>query len=225
MESGPAHKFILFASATVGFLALCSGLAHAQRSAGAGTHTLTPSQPAQTASADPAPARAPAKVAPAPAPQKITLADFAWLEGRWQGSWGPRTAEQTWSSPTAGMMLGTFRLVENEKTLVIEMFTLVDKPDGINLYIRHFTPDLVPWEKSDATLLNLIGLDGPRAIFANPVNGQPRRSIFVHSDADIFVSRSEIETEAGETQAVEITYHRQKPAAAAPANAGSASRP
>ncbi len=52
-------------------------------------------------------------------------------------------------APKAGMMLGDFRVIENDKVLVIELFTLVEKPGGINFYFRHFTPELVPWEKSD----------------------------------------------------------------------------
>ena len=78
---------------------------------------------------------------------------FAWLEGRWRGDWGPRIAEQVWTAPQAGMMLGDFRLIENDKVLVLEFFTLVENPGGIKFYFRHFTPELVPWEKSAATEL------------------------------------------------------------------------
>jgi hypothetical protein len=140
-----------------------------------------------------------------------TLADFAWLEGRWQGNWGPRSAEQVWMSPKAGLMLGTFRLVEGDKTLVIELFTLVQKPDGIEFRFRHFTPELVAWEKSDPTLLTLESVDAKQAVFVNPVDGQPKRSVLTRLDPDTYVARSEIVPESGETQVVEITYHRQKP--------------
>jgi hypothetical protein len=143
-----------------------------------------------------------------------TLADFAWLEGRWQGSWGPRSAEQVWMSPNAGLMLGTFRLVEDDKTLVIELFTLIQKPDGIEFRFRHFTPELVAWEKSDPTLLTLESVDPKQAIFVNPVDGQPRRSFLTRIDQDTYVARSEIVPDGGDTQVVEITYHRQKPSPA-----------
>jgi hypothetical protein len=220
----PSHnrKWLLAVSAAIGMLAL--GASPGQRSAGAGTRAIAPApsqQPAPESSQTPLRGQSPgANVAPsaAPAPQKTTLADFAWLEGRWLGTWGPRSAEQCWSSPKAGMMVGTFRLVENEKTLVIEMFTLVEKPDGINFYLRHFTPDMVPWEKGDATVLNLVGVEDRRATFENPVNGQPKHSIFVRVDPDTFVSRSEIVPDSGDMQVIEITYHRQKPAAAPPAS-------
>jgi hypothetical protein len=150
-----------------------------------------------------------------------TLANFAWLEGRWQGSWGPRSAEQVWMSPKAGLMLGTFRLVEDDKTLVIEVFTLIQKPDRNEFRFRHFTPELVNWEKSDPTLLTLESVDPKQAIFVNPVDGQPRRSVLTRIDEDTYVARSEIVPDGGDMQVVEITYHRQK---ANPASNASAAR-
>ena len=142
-----------------------------------------------------------------------SLADFSWLEGTWRGEWGPRTAEQVWLAPKAGEALGIFRLVENDKTLVIELFTLVEKSGGIDFYMRHFTPQLVPWEKSEATMLHLANLDALKIDFENPINGMPKRASFTRLDADTYLARSEIVPESGEMQVVEITYHRQKPAA------------
>jgi hypothetical protein len=148
------------------------------------------------------------------------LSDFAWLEGRWRGDWGPRVAEQVWMAPKAGMMLGDFRLIENDKVLVVEFFTLVERPGNINFYFRHFTPELVPWEKSDATLLKLAAADPKKSEFENPANGKPKRVVFSRIDADTYTWRSEIIPENGDPQIVEITYHRQPLAAIAP-NSGS----
>jgi Domain of unknown function (DUF6265) len=174
--------------------------ASAQQAAGADKTSAPPQQPQVVSS-------------PASNP---TLADFAWLEGRWRGEWGPRVAEQVWMAPNAGTMAGLFRLVENDKLLVIELFTLVEKPDEIDFYFRHFTPSLLPWEKSDATFLKLANLEAKRADFENPVNGMPKRAILTRVDADTYVARSEIIPDQGDAQIIEITYHRQKPAAGQP---------
>jgi hypothetical protein len=147
------------------------------------------------------------------------VSDFAWLEGRWRGEWGPRVAEQVWMAPKAGMMLGDFRVIENDKVLVIEFFSLVEKRGGINFYFRHFTPELVPWEKSDATLLKLTTADPKKSEFENPANGKPKRVVLTKLDADTYTWRSEIIPETGDTQIVEITYHRQPLAAIAPNSA------
>jgi hypothetical protein len=156
------------------------------------------------------PFQAPDQAKPAAPNQSPSLADFSWLAGRWRGDWGPRTAEQDWFEPKAGMMLGTFRLVEDDKTLVIELYTLLQKSDGVELRFRHFTPELANWEKGDPTVLSLESLDGKKFVFVNPVNGQPKHSILTRIDQDTYVSRSEIISASGDLQVVEITYHREK---------------
>jgi len=185
--------------------------ARAQKPAGVGTQSATAAAPS------PPPAPTPATTT------KPTLTDFAWLEGRWRGEWGPRVAEQAWFAPKAGLMTGLFRLVEADKTLVLELFTLVEKPDGIDFIFRHFTPELVPWEKSGATVLNLASLDTKKADFENAVNGLPKRAILIRVDADTYTARSEIIPGTGDPQVVEITYLRQKPAPEKP-SAGNGAR-
>jgi Domain of unknown function (DUF6265) len=140
-----------------------------------------------------------------------TLNDFGWLEGRWRGEWGPRTAEQVWTAPQGGLMLGTFRLFEDNKTLLIEVYTLDQKADDVELRLRHFTPDLSPWEKSDATVLRLASFDAAHFVFANAATGEPKRAVFTRINPDTYSLRFEIAPSGGDTQQVEITYHRQKP--------------
>jgi len=194
--------------------------------------TSSPADPAQ----QPAGAGAQSKAGPAVASESAAavtppqsdagpkLAEFSWLEGCWRGDWGPRIAEQVWMAPKAGMMLGDFRLIETDKVLVIEFFTLVEKNGGIGFYFRHFTPELVPWEKSDATLLNLSTAEPKKFDFENPANGKPKRVGFTKIDPDTYTWRSEIIPETGDPQIVEITYHRQ-PLAAIALNSGAGTHP
>jgi hypothetical protein len=142
------------------------------------------------------------------------LSDLAWLAGRWLGKWGPRTAEQVWMPPHAGLIVGNFRLYEDDRTLVIELLTIGQKPDGIELRFRHFTPGLVPWEKSAPTVLMLGGVDSNRFVFDNAANGQPKREIFIRVDQDTYIARSEVVSGNGTTKIVDITFHRQQPPAA-----------
>jgi Domain of unknown function (DUF6265) len=196
-----------------GVLPICFGLPKAVRaqrgSVGAARSYQT--QPQATSSSS------------AAAVTKSVLDNFAWLEGRWRGEWGARIAEQAWLGPKAGEMLGVFRLVERDKTLVIELFSLVEKSDGVDLYFRHFTPQLLLWEKSDAAVLNLSKSDSTTFDFENPLNAMPKRSIFTRVDTDTYIARSELIPDNGEPQIIEITYHRQIPAPEKP-SAGSAGR-
>jgi hypothetical protein len=195
---------IRFASVALLLLMVIPRATPGQQPTGAGTQAVLPSP------SDHATASAPERVSnTAPVP-KTTLADFAWLAGRWQGSWGPRAAQQVWTAPKAGVMLGTFQLAEDDKTLVLELFTVVEEPDGIRFHLRHFTPSLVAWEKPGPTVLNLASADPKSIVFENPLDGQPKRTIITRVDADTYVSRSEVVPEKGELQVTEITYHRQK---------------
>ena len=161
---------------------------------------------------------------PASNPSTANLADFAWLEGRWKGEWGPRIAEQVWLSPKAGVMEGMFRVLESDKTLVIEFFTLVQKPDGITFYFRHFTPSLAPWEKSDATVLNLASIDAKKSVFENSVNGMPKSATWTRVDPDTYLYHAQLVPETGDPQEIEITYKRQ-PAFGSATNGGNAAHP
>jgi hypothetical protein len=185
----------------------------AQQSVAAGSQSKSTSP----AGPDAAPTTIPSQLISNP-----KLSDLAWLEGRWRADWGPRIAEQVWMAPKSGMMLGDFRVIENDKVLVIELFTLVEKSGGINFYFRHFTPELVPWEKSDGTLLKLATADAKRFDFENPTNGKPKRAILTRIDPDTYIARSEIIPETGDPQIIEITYHRQPLAPAAPNSAAGA---
>jgi Domain of unknown function (DUF6265) len=212
MENAAWKRCLRAASTAVCLVALLPSAAKAQNPAGAGT------QSAAAAPLTPQPTPAPTN------PAKATLADFAWLEGRWRGDWGPRVAEQTWFAPKAGVMMGLFHLIEGDKTLVLELFTLVEKPGGVDLFFRHFTPELVPWEKSGATVLNLASLEAKKVDFENAVNGLPKHAILIRVDADTYTARSEINPETGDPQVIEITYHRQRPAPEKPSAGNGAHR-
>ncbi len=187
-------------------LALVCPAAFAQNPTGAGTQSVLV-QPVDSTRAN---AGSAAGENPHPTTPKPTLAELSWLAGRWQGAWGPRVAQQTWDAPKAGVMLGTFQLAENDKTLVLELFTVVDSPDGIKFHLRHFTPSLVAWEKPGPTILDLASADAKSIVFENPVDGQPKRTTITRVDADTYISRSEVIPEKGDPQVTEITYHRQK---------------
>jgi len=108
--------------------------------------------------------------------------------------------------------MGTFQLEENDKTLVLELFTVVDEPDGIKFHLRHFTPSLVAWEKPGPIVLDLASADAKSVVFENPVDGQPKRTTITRVDADTYISKSEVIPEKGDPQVTEITYRRQKDA-------------
>jgi Domain of unknown function (DUF6265) len=145
-----------------------------------------------------------------PAAPRAALADFSWLAGRWEGKLGPMTAEQEWMAPRNGTMQGFFRLTDNEKTIVIELFTIRDTPDGIVFYFRHFSPELKPWEENEAYRLNLTKWDTTTFRFDNPVVNQLKDAILTHADTDTYISHGDITDADGKPKSIEVTYHRTK---------------
>jgi Domain of unknown function (DUF6265) len=171
--------------------------------------TQTPEAPSTPAK--PSKTKAKPKTSPraAPSPAHETLAELAWLAGRWQGNWGPRTAQEIWLPPQSGVMVGVFQLTEDTKTLVIELYSIMATPEGIELRVRHFTPFLTPWEKSAPSLLKLMTYDSKSFLFVNQDNGQPKHWVMKRTDPNTYLARFEIVAGTDQMQSAEIVYHRQ----------------
>jgi hypothetical protein len=153
-----------------------------------------------------------------PQPQALpikpaSLTDLAWLQGQWTGAWGPRTAVQVWSAPRAGVILGTLQIIAEDKTTVIEFFTISQTLTGAEYRILHFTPSLAPWETSGPSTLFLMSSDSRKFVFQNPTDGKPQQIVLVKNDPDTYIFRSEILPETGDPLTYDITFHRQKPSA------------
>jgi hypothetical protein len=73
---------------------------------------------------------------------KVKTADFAWMTGRWIGHLSDATAEQICSQPNAGEMLCLFRLFQNDKPVMFELYTMLDTANGPELRSLHFPTDL-----------------------------------------------------------------------------------
>jgi hypothetical protein len=141
---------------------------------------------------------------------KPTLADFAWMEGRWKGDLGGNAAELYFSSPADSAITSILKLHGNGKVLVVEIANLVDTPDGVVEFIRHFSPKLDQYEKGDPIFLKLASLDATTIEFDNPVNNQPKRTIITRTSADAFTAHSDLYDEKGEHDVIEVMYARVK---------------
>jgi hypothetical protein len=149
----------------------------------------------------------------------VTTADFAWLAGRWEGrmSGAPGVAEVTFSAPRAGLVVGMMRLVDAERTLVVELVSLVDTPMGVELRFRHFSPSLTAYETEFKQAMRLSASTGGRFVFENVVpyskelmSTQPRVTTYTRIDDRSFVGRSEIIDSKEKPGVVEVTYVRAK---------------
>jgi hypothetical protein len=140
---------------------------------------------------------------------KSTIADFAWIAGRWRGTFGAYTADAVYMEPEANSIGGVLEVYQPGKTLVVELCSLVQSTDGLTLYIRNFTPDLQPQEVGAPIMMKLTTVTGNSWEFDNSVIGQaPARTVITHTGDETFTSRSDVYDAQGKMSTVEIDYAR-----------------
>jgi len=89
-----------------------------------------------------------------------TIADMAWLAGRWTGEALGGISEEIWSAPRGGAMMGMYRLIRDGKPAFYELCTIVEENGSLVLRLKHFNPDLKGWEEKDKTVdLPLVAVD------------------------------------------------------------------
>ncbi|MBI1187780.1 MAG: hypothetical protein GC206_10725 [Alphaproteobacteria bacterium] len=81
---------------------------------------------------------------------QASIEDARWLAGRWVGEGLGGEMEESWSAPAQGRMVGYFRLVREERVAFYELMLLEETEAGLEMRVKHFTPDFVGWEEKDA---------------------------------------------------------------------------
>ncbi len=114
------------------------------------------------------------------------LEDLAWMEGRWRGEAFGGTAEETWSAPKAGGMMGMFRLIDEEGAVSLYEFFLIEQGTrGLELRFKHFGPGFEPWEKGEPLRFELESCTDRRAQFVSLDPDQsPTHMLYSHPDDD-----------------------------------------
>jgi hypothetical protein len=98
--------------------------------------------------------------------QPATLSDVSWLRGEWIGEGLGGQADEIWSAPMAGTMVGTFRLVNEGKLVFSEFFMLVEEQKSLTLKLKHFDSKMKGWEEKEKfTEFKLIKVEHQTAWF------------------------------------------------------------
>lgn len=80
---------------------------------------------------------------------QATLADMSWLVGAWTGPAMGGTAEEFWSPPSAGTMVGSFKLMKDGEVLFYEFMLLAEEQGTLSLKLKHFNANLEAWEEKE----------------------------------------------------------------------------
>jgi hypothetical protein len=78
-----------------------------------------------------------------------TLDDVAWLVGNWSGEAFGQAFEEHWNAPSAGSMIGLFKLMNGDKVSFYELLLLVEEEGSLSLKVRHFNADFTAWENKE----------------------------------------------------------------------------
>ena len=76
-----------------------------------------------------------------------TLEDVSWLVGSWEGEAFGSTFEEVWNPPSAGSMVGFFKVISDDQVSFYELLLLVEEEGSLSLKVKHFNPDFTAWEE------------------------------------------------------------------------------
>lgn len=130
-----------------------------------------------------------------------TIADLAWLAGDWEGEAFGGTFTETWGAPTAGTMVGMYRLMHDGETTLYELELIAEEADSLVLKVKHFDPDFSAWEeKSEFLSFPLVKVTDDAVYF----EGFTLRRVDDHTVRGFLVTTAR----DGSVSEVELTYRR-----------------
>ena len=89
-----------------------------------------------------------------------TLADVDWLVGDWLGTAFEQKFEEVWNPPSAGSMVGLFKLIGDEGVEFYELMLLTVEDGTLSLKVKHFNAEFTAWEeKADFVEFRLVKLE------------------------------------------------------------------
>ena len=86
-----------------------------------------------------------------------TLDDADWLIGSWTGTAFGQRFEQVWNPPSAGSMVGLFKLFGDDGVAFYEILLLSVDDGTLSLKVKHFSAYFTAWEdKEDYVNFQLV---------------------------------------------------------------------
>jgi len=88
---------------------------------------------------------------------EATLEDAGWLVGSWTGTGFGAQFEEVWNAPSAGSMIGLFKLYGDDGVAFYELLELSVEDGTLSLKVKHFNADFTAWEtKEDYVNFRLV---------------------------------------------------------------------
>ena len=89
-----------------------------------------------------------------------TLADVDWMVGNWLGEAFGNTFEEVWNPPSAGSMVGMFKVIDNDSVKFYEILLMIEEEGSLSILVKHFNADFTAWEdKEDYVRFRLVKVE------------------------------------------------------------------
>ncbi|WP_395373590.1 DUF6265 family protein [Marinicella sp. W31] len=132
---------------------------------------------------------------------QATLEDVSWLVGSWKGEAFGSQMEEVWNPPSAGSMVGMFKLYNDKGVSFYELLLIKEENNSLNLKVKHFSADFVAWEeKKDYINFPLAKIEKDAIHFAG--------LSFYRTDDDHFTGYIVMKSSDGSIREEKLTYQR-----------------
>ena len=143
------------------------------------------------------------------AEERGSIADLAWLAGSWKGDMEGQVAEETWSAPAAGAMMGMFRLLGEKGTSVFEFLLLEESQGNLHLRFQHVGPGYRVWEKERPLEFRLVATHEKTFTFESLDPDQsPTRIVYALPSATQMIATVETVRGGKVANSFDVVYER-----------------
>jgi hypothetical protein len=84
---------------------------------------------------------------PGVAPPPAAIVDLAWLAGKWDGEGAGGAAQEVYSAPLGGQIIGHFRQSKSGQIQFYEIVAIAEAGGSLEYRVKHFNADLTGWEE------------------------------------------------------------------------------
>lgn len=136
-------------------------------------------------------------------PPIADLSSIDWLAGHWRGEAFGGVTEEIWTPPLGGSMMGTFKLVINNKVSFYEIETIIEENNTLILKLKHFHANLKGWEEKDETVdFRLVKVTDNKVYFDG---------FTIEKIGDSEINMYVVIEDGGQQSEVKFNYKRVKP--------------
>ena len=136
--------------------------------------------------------------------------DLAWMTGHWVGTVGDDKTEQICSLPQKGEMMCVFRVITKEKVDMLELITLQEVGNGVELRVRHFGLDLLDEGDDSKTpiVLQLSKNTPEEVVFSGAPTDVVKHSRLLRSGPDAMQGKIDFVSKDGKGGLIEVQWKR-----------------